>query len=252
MNRHPRPLALYWFGTSRAHRDRVLRETISGGVTINDACWHVAQENLPFGGVGASGMGAYHGERGFLTFTKEKPVLHQARVQRHRAVPAAVRPPLRGRARAAQALLLNVATFALRTENCRHARRTDAGSPAADLVADRARERVPPARRDRLAHRRRPDPSLHVRATSAAARSRWRRRCGRSASSRATGSRRSRGTATGTWSSISACPAWAPCCTRSIRGSFPSRSSTSSIMRRTSTCSSTSRSCRCWRGSRRR
>ena len=54
-------------------------ETISGGVTTNDACWHVSQEYLPFGGVGASGMGAYHGERGFLTFTKEKPVLHQAR-----------------------------------------------------------------------------------------------------------------------------------------------------------------------------
>ena len=80
VNRHPRPLALYWFGASREHRDRVLRGTISGGVTTNDACWHVSQEYLPFGGVGASGMGAYHGERGFLTFTKEKPVLHQARV----------------------------------------------------------------------------------------------------------------------------------------------------------------------------
>ena len=41
VNRHPRPLALYWFGTSGEHRDRVLRETISGGVAINDACWHV-------------------------------------------------------------------------------------------------------------------------------------------------------------------------------------------------------------------
>ncbi len=79
VNRHPRPLALYWFGASREHRDRVLQRTISGGVTTNDACWHVSQEYLPFGGVGASGMGAYHGERGFLTFTKEKPVLHQAR-----------------------------------------------------------------------------------------------------------------------------------------------------------------------------
>ena len=79
VNRHPRPLALYWFGASREHRDRVLQGTISGGVTTNDACWHVSQEYLPFGGVGASGMGAYHGERGFLTFSKEKPVLHQAR-----------------------------------------------------------------------------------------------------------------------------------------------------------------------------
>jgi coniferyl-aldehyde dehydrogenase len=80
VNRHPRPLALYWFGTNATHRDRVLRRTISGGVTVNDAVWHVAQENLPFGGVGASGIGAYHGEQGFRTFSKEKPVLHQARL----------------------------------------------------------------------------------------------------------------------------------------------------------------------------
>ena len=74
-----RSLALYWFGRDRAHRQRVLDGTVSGGAAINDACWQVAQENLPFGGVGASGMGAYHGERGFLTFSKEKAVLHQAR-----------------------------------------------------------------------------------------------------------------------------------------------------------------------------
>jgi coniferyl-aldehyde dehydrogenase len=79
VNAHPRPLALYWFGSNTANRDRVLAKTISGGVTINDACWHVAQENLPFGGVGASGSGAYHGEQGFRTFSKDKPVLHQAR-----------------------------------------------------------------------------------------------------------------------------------------------------------------------------
>ena len=80
VNRHPRPLALYWFGRNGANRDRVLRQTISGGVTVNDAVWHVAQENLPFGGVGASGVGAYHGEQGFRTFTKEKPVFHQTRL----------------------------------------------------------------------------------------------------------------------------------------------------------------------------
>jgi coniferyl-aldehyde dehydrogenase len=79
VNRHPRPLALYWFGNDTAHRDEVLRSTISGGVTVNDACWHVAQDNLPFGGVGPSGYGAYHGEQGFRTFSKHKPVLHQAR-----------------------------------------------------------------------------------------------------------------------------------------------------------------------------
>jgi coniferyl-aldehyde dehydrogenase len=80
VNRHPRPLALYWFGNDTARRDRVLRSTISGGVTVNDTCWHFAQENLPFGGVGASGFGAYHGEQGFRTFSKDKPVFHQARL----------------------------------------------------------------------------------------------------------------------------------------------------------------------------
>ena len=78
INARPRPLALYWFGRNSARRDHVLASTHSGGVTINDACWHVCQENLPFGGVGASGMGAYHGEHGFRTFTNEKAVLHQA------------------------------------------------------------------------------------------------------------------------------------------------------------------------------
>ena len=79
VNRHDRPLALYWYGRDAAHRDRVLRETLAGGVTVNDCVWHFAQEDAPFGGVGASGMGAYHGERGFLTFTKEKPVFYQSR-----------------------------------------------------------------------------------------------------------------------------------------------------------------------------
>jgi coniferyl-aldehyde dehydrogenase len=80
VNAHDRPLALYWFGTDRATRERIITETISGGVTINDCLLHIAQENQPFGGVGASGMGAYHGEWGFRTFSKEKPVFHRPRV----------------------------------------------------------------------------------------------------------------------------------------------------------------------------
>ena len=80
VNRHPRPLALYWFGSDTAARDRVLEQTIAGGVTINDTLWHIAQEELPFGGVGASGYGAYHGETGFLLFCKQKPVFFQARL----------------------------------------------------------------------------------------------------------------------------------------------------------------------------
>ncbi|WP_151445839.1 coniferyl aldehyde dehydrogenase [Lacisediminimonas profundi] len=79
VNRHPRPLALYWFGADAGARDRVLRETLSGGVTINDCMWHFGQQDLPFGGVGASGMGACHGEAGFRTFSKHKPVFYQSR-----------------------------------------------------------------------------------------------------------------------------------------------------------------------------
>ena len=78
VNRHERPLALYWFGHDKAARERVLGHTISGGVTVNDCMWHFGQEDLPFGGVGASGMGAYHGEAGFRTFSKDKPVFHQS------------------------------------------------------------------------------------------------------------------------------------------------------------------------------
>ncbi len=79
VNAHPRPLALYWFGEDAAIRDMVLRETISGGVTINDCMWHFGQEAAPFGGVGASGYGAYHGEHGFRAFSHEKTVFHQSR-----------------------------------------------------------------------------------------------------------------------------------------------------------------------------
>lgn len=80
INRHDRPLALYWFGSDGANRDKVLNQTISGGVTLNDCIWHIAQEDQPFGGVGASGSGSYHGEWGFRTFSKEKPVFIQPRL----------------------------------------------------------------------------------------------------------------------------------------------------------------------------
>jgi coniferyl-aldehyde dehydrogenase len=79
VNARPRPLALYWFGTDTAARDEVLARTVSGGVTINDTLMHIAHENLPFGGVGDSGWGSYHGEAGFLRLTQQKPVLVQSR-----------------------------------------------------------------------------------------------------------------------------------------------------------------------------
>ncbi|WP_179402915.1 coniferyl aldehyde dehydrogenase [Burkholderia guangdongensis] len=79
VNTRPRPLALYLFDDDRGTIDRVMQETISGGVTINETLMHIACGSLPFGGVGASGMGAYHGYDGFVAFSKMKPVLTQAR-----------------------------------------------------------------------------------------------------------------------------------------------------------------------------
>ena len=79
VNAHPRPLALYWFGNDARTRDKVLRQTISGGVTVNDTLWHICQESLPFGGVGPSGTGSSHGIHGFRTFSKEKGVFYQGK-----------------------------------------------------------------------------------------------------------------------------------------------------------------------------
>jgi len=79
INARPRPLAMYMFGGSTIERRRVLEQTIAGGVTLDDTLWHFSNENLPFGGVGASGYGAYHGERGFLAFTHQKAIFAQSR-----------------------------------------------------------------------------------------------------------------------------------------------------------------------------
>lgn len=79
VNDRPRPLALYYFGYDKAEQERVLVETHSGGVCINDTMLHVAQDDMPFGGVGPSGMGHYHGHEGFLTFSKAKAVLIKQR-----------------------------------------------------------------------------------------------------------------------------------------------------------------------------
>jgi coniferyl-aldehyde dehydrogenase len=80
INARPRPLAFYPFSRSRATIDYLLAHVMSGGVSVNDALWHVGQHDLPFGGVGASGMGHYHGAEGFLTFSKLRPVFYQAPV----------------------------------------------------------------------------------------------------------------------------------------------------------------------------
>ncbi|QYA26896.1 coniferyl aldehyde dehydrogenase [Gramella sp. MT6] len=79
INDHPKPLALYYFDDKKKRINWVLKHTMSGGVLINDTVYHLAQHNLPFGGVGASGMGHYHGYDGFKTFSKKRAVMHQKR-----------------------------------------------------------------------------------------------------------------------------------------------------------------------------
>ncbi|TPG12806.1 coniferyl aldehyde dehydrogenase [Sphingomonas oligophenolica] len=79
VNRRDRPLGLYYFGGDGDERRKVLDRTISGGVTLNDVVFHVSMEDLPFGGIGPSGMGSYHGHDGFRTFSHAKAVYKQAK-----------------------------------------------------------------------------------------------------------------------------------------------------------------------------
>lgn len=78
VNERPRPLALYYFDTNPQRIQRVLERTVSGGVTVNDTLMHFLNDDLPRGGVGASGYGRYHGQDGFKTFSHEKAVFEQA------------------------------------------------------------------------------------------------------------------------------------------------------------------------------
>ncbi len=80
VNERPRPLALYFFGYDDDATAKVIATTISGGVGVNETLMHFAQDDLPFGGVGPSGIGHYHAKEGFDTFTKKKPIFYQARV----------------------------------------------------------------------------------------------------------------------------------------------------------------------------
>lgn len=80
INAHPRPLALYLFSQDEREKERVLSRTISGGVTVNDVIQHVSCEDLPFGGIGASGMGNYHGIEGFKTFSHARSVYTQSKI----------------------------------------------------------------------------------------------------------------------------------------------------------------------------
>ncbi|HEV2041902.1 MAG TPA: coniferyl aldehyde dehydrogenase [Casimicrobiaceae bacterium] len=105
INARPRPLSLYMFGGDAAARRKVLDRTTAGGVTIDDTLLHFSNEDLPFGGIGASGIGAYHGERGFLTFTHQKAVFIQSRL----SFTWLLRPPYGKRFERVLALLKKIA-----------------------------------------------------------------------------------------------------------------------------------------------
>ncbi len=80
VNDHDRPLGLYFFGQVSDEREKVLSRTISGGVTVNDVIFHVSMEDLPFGGVGPSGMGSYHGVEGFREFSHARSIYTQPKI----------------------------------------------------------------------------------------------------------------------------------------------------------------------------
>ncbi|WP_309092970.1 coniferyl aldehyde dehydrogenase [Phenylobacterium sp.] len=91
VNKGDRPLGLYYFGADETEREKVLSATTSGGVTVNDVIFHVAQEELPFGGVGPSGMGSYHGHDGFREFSHRKAIYTQ--IKKDIGPLQAMRPP---------------------------------------------------------------------------------------------------------------------------------------------------------------
>jgi coniferyl-aldehyde dehydrogenase len=104
INSRPHPLALYYFGSDQMELREVLARTNSGAVTVNDVTLHFLAQELPFGGVGASGMGAYHGEHGFRRFSHARAVLYQSRL--NFATLAGLRPPYGAYARRVLQLLM--------------------------------------------------------------------------------------------------------------------------------------------------
>ena len=96
INQKDRPLGLYYFGSNDEELTTVLEKTTSGGVTVNDVIFHVAQDNAPFGGVGPSGMGSYHGEEGFRNFSHAKTVYTQTKLD---SIISVFRPPYGSKAK---------------------------------------------------------------------------------------------------------------------------------------------------------
>ena len=91
VNSNDRPLGLYYFGQDSREEHKVLAHTTSGGVTVNDVMMHSVHEDMPFGGVGPSGMGSYHGYDGFKNFSHAKPIYSQSKIVSKLA--ASMRPP---------------------------------------------------------------------------------------------------------------------------------------------------------------
>jgi len=107
VNERPPPLALYYFDENKKRAEEVLAKTISGGAVVNDCMYHLGQHNLPFGGVGQSGMGHYHGFDGFENFSKKRGVM----IQRRWSATSIFRPPYTNRKKKMIDLLLKLALW---------------------------------------------------------------------------------------------------------------------------------------------
>lgn len=107
VNAHDRPLAVYAFTRDAALQDFYVSHVMSGGVAINEALLHVGQHDLPFGGVGASGMGHYHAREGFNTFSKLRPIFYQGPLS---AVQILFQPPYAGRAKKLLEMMITLKT----------------------------------------------------------------------------------------------------------------------------------------------
>jgi coniferyl-aldehyde dehydrogenase len=107
INNHDRPLAIYPFTNDAQTRDFYISRVMSGGVSVNEALLHVGQHDLPFGGVGASGMGHYHAREGFITFSKLRPVFYQGRFS---AIQTMFQPPYTKRVMGMLNLLIRLKT----------------------------------------------------------------------------------------------------------------------------------------------
>ena len=90
INLHDRPLGLYYFGHNRNEQDLIVKNTVSGGMALNDVIFQFVQDDIPFGGIGPSGMGHYHGIEGFKTFSNARGVYKQTRIE---AMLKLMRPP---------------------------------------------------------------------------------------------------------------------------------------------------------------